>query len=414
MDNFLDFLNKDKQAKQQIGYNLKIPNIPYSKNTPVIPEQNPNWMIGLTGLEEPKKKIDPNLLKGLLVQKQPEPVPAPVKINPDVKKYVLKKKEEKKPDTNLASAMTAKDIPEIEKPDAGANSSTSKWLAILGGGLSSAGAGLMGRGAEGANAQMMQNIDEIKNRDIETDLNNPKSSHSIHARELAKQVFGSKVKINPNMTAKQFRESSPIMQHMFDNSFRQEGLDLNKAQLEEQKTMHNQNMAIQNAHLAQQRMSGGSTQKPEKPKTEGERTAQGFYQRMKNSNDILTSLENDPKGYNTSQVSISPIERLKSEQRKKYETAQRDWAMANLRKESGAAIGQDEIQQQLSTYFPQAGDSREVIRQKQIMRDQLNKNMANSAGIEHSYRMIDSKGQQYDIPESQIENAMRDGLKPVR
>jgi hypothetical protein len=47
-----------------------------------------------------------------------------------------------------------------------------------------------------------------------------------------------------------------------------------------------------------------------------------------------------------------------------YEQAAQAWIRAKLRKESGAAIGVDEMNQEYRTYFPQIGDTADVIAQK--------------------------------------------------
>lgn len=52
----------------------------------------------------------------------------------------------------------------------------------------------------------------------------------------------------------------------------------------------------------------------------------------------------------------------------KYLNAATNWIRANLRKESGAVIGEQEMIDEYSTYFPTAGDSPEVIKQKMELR----------------------------------------------
>ena len=47
-----------------------------------------------------------------------------------------------------------------------------------------------------------------------------------------------------------------------------------------------------------------------------------------------------------------------------YKQAQEDWVRAKLRRESGAAIGKDEMRQEIELYFPQYGDKPETIEQK--------------------------------------------------
>lgn len=53
-----------------------------------------------------------------------------------------------------------------------------------------------------------------------------------------------------------------------------------------------------------------------------------------------------------------------SKQRQQYRQFQENWVRANLRAESGAAIGKEEMEKEVRTYFPQVGDSPEVIAQK--------------------------------------------------
>jgi hypothetical protein len=58
-----------------------------------------------------------------------------------------------------------------------------------------------------------------------------------------------------------------------------------------------------------------------------------------------------------------------SEQQQQTEQARRNFVSAVLRKESGAAIGVDEYKNEERKYFPQAGDTDAVIKQKQKARE---------------------------------------------
>jgi hypothetical protein len=64
----------------------------------------------------------------------------------------------------------------------------------------------------------------------------------------------------------------------------------------------------------------------------------------------------------------------------KYDQAAQDWIRAKLRKESGAAIGKDEMVQEYNTYFPQVGDSAEKLAQKTEARRVATLGMQKSAG----------------------------------
>jgi hypothetical protein len=50
--------------------------------------------------------------------------------------------------------------------------------------------------------------------------------------------------------------------------------------------------------------------------------------------------------------------------RQQYRQAQENWVSANLRAESGAVLGTDEIDKEIKKYFPQVDDKPEVIKQK--------------------------------------------------
>lgn len=64
-----------------------------------------------------------------------------------------------------------------------------------------------------------------------------------------------------------------------------------------------------------------------------------------------------------------------------YLNAAQNWIRANLRKESGAVIGDQEMIDEYATYFPTAGDSQKVIEQKRQLRKETEKGMiAQSAG----------------------------------
>lgn len=55
---------------------------------------------------------------------------------------------------------------------------------------------------------------------------------------------------------------------------------------------------------------------------------------------------------------------IESAGRQQYRQAQENWVSANLRAESGAAIGVDEMEKEIQKYFPQANDKPQTIAQK--------------------------------------------------
>lgn len=88
----------------------------------------------------------------------------------------------------------------------------------------------------------------------------------------------------------------------------------------------------------------------------------------------LTSLvpymgENLAQGAGALMNTLPSIAGGPSEQQQMYQQAKTNFITAVLRKESGAAIGQNEFNTEDKKYFPQAGDTAAVIKQKQKARD---------------------------------------------
>lgn len=69
-----------------------------------------------------------------------------------------------------------------------------------------------------------------------------------------------------------------------------------------------------------------------------------------------------------------------SPEAQKFHAAASNWVAAQLRQESGAAIGPKEYSDALVQYFPQAGDSNEVIQSKRALRETATQGMINSSG----------------------------------
>lgn len=129
---------------------------------------------------------------------------------------------------------------------------------------------------------------------------------------------------------------------------------------------------------------GTTTYIPAGKITEGERNASGFYERMVAANaemDRLLKSGYDPTDrrdfYTAGGELLNP---LASSEGQQYRQAQENWVRANLRKESGAAIGVAEMDQERKNYFPIPGDSREVIAQKARNRQVTERAMRQAAG----------------------------------
>lgn len=139
-----------------------------------------------------------------------------------------------------------------------------------------------------------------------------------------------------------------------------------------------------------------------KKPSEGERNAAGFAQRMEFSEAKLKEIENkvaeeklagknvgDPYATGRTQFLggvplIGDYLQTKgsSVQQNLYRQAQENWVRANLRKESGAAIGKDEMDREIATYFPTAAESNnpQIIAQKAQARQVTMDAMRKAAG----------------------------------
>ena len=84
----------------------------------------------------------------------------------------------------------------------------------------------------------------------------------------------------------------------------------------------------------------------------------------------------------------------KYKQEKQTQKAALAWIRAKLRKESGAAIGADEAEQEYKNYFPVVGDSAEVVKQKRDLRNAAMLEMKISSG-----KALPKAGQELQQPQ---------------
>jgi hypothetical protein len=125
---------------------------------------------------------------------------------------------------------------------------------------------------------------------------------------------------------------------------------------------------------------------PPKP-TEVEANAAGFAQQMENATRVIEALPVGAQPGAGSGIAGSvpfigeSIKRgVQPAATQQYEQAAQAWIRAKLRKESGAAIGKDEMEQEFRTYFPQINDTPDVIAQKANARAIATESMKRSAG----------------------------------
>lgn len=127
---------------------------------------------------------------------------------------------------------------------------------------------------------------------------------------------------------------------------------------------------------------------------EGQLASANFANRMVETSNIIDGLEESAgkaktgaAGYAEAVLSALPsmgmtdklgkgiVKMSATPEQQQYLNAAQNWIRANLRKESGAVIGDQEMIDEYSTYFPTAGDTKEVIQQKAKLRKEAEKGM---------------------------------------
>jgi hypothetical protein len=122
---------------------------------------------------------------------------------------------------------------------------------------------------------------------------------------------------------------------------------------------------------------------PNEKLTEGMRSTGQYAARMTAAEKLLEGTTDQKPGLIEKGVGVlgeTAANVARSPDRQKALQAQRDWVRAKLRKESGAAIGVDEMNNEILTYFPQIGDSKAVIAQKKQAREQAVSGMIDASG----------------------------------
>lgn len=122
---------------------------------------------------------------------------------------------------------------------------------------------------------------------------------------------------------------------------------------------------------------------PNEKLTEGMRSTGQYAERMRAAEDLLANTKDQKPGIGekiAGALGETSANLARTADRQKALQAQRDWVRAKLRKESGAAIGVDEMNNEILTYFPQIGDTQAVIEQKKQAREQAIKGMIDASG----------------------------------
>lgn len=163
------------------------------------------------------------------------------------------------------------------------------------------------------------------------------------------------------------------------------------------------NLAIRQmlADTAKQTAEGKAAEAKDKAikTTEGEKSSAGYLTRMNEAEAVLGTVGS--KGdMNLAQKAVGGIPMIGKDlqpyvlgkDREKTLQAQRDWVRAKLRKESGAVIGQEEMAEEIRTYFPQPGESADVAAQKAAARQAAARQLEIGAGAAMSEANMGTRG----------------------
>lgn len=137
--------------------------------------------------------------------------------------------------------------------------------------------------------------------------------------------------------------------------------------------------------------------------TEGEKSAAGYLSRMRAAEETLSSLGDDATRSLTSLlVGGTNFEGLiLGPEQEKILQAQRDWVRAKLRKESGAVIGEEEMAEEIRTYFPLPGEDASTVEQKRKSRMEAERQFEIISGnaAPQAERRAESSGSPLGIPQ---------------
>lgn len=157
---------------------------------------------------------------------------------------------------------------------------------------------------------------------------------------------------------------------------------------------------------------GTEAQKLLRDASEGAKKASSFARRMIDSGQSLNELESqiDPTARVIGIISggdgiTSEIaNKIASPEEQAYATAASDFVTAQLRQESGAAIGADEFERKYREFFPVVGDTDKQIELKRKRRDKASQDMRNlSGGLYDALYIEDQEPEKDNADQSSME-----------
>ena len=214
----------------------------------------------------------------------------------------------------------------------------------------------------------------------------PYQAKTLDLREKDLDVQETKYKL--------MQENNEGKRKLLQNKLRKDEVELSKLEREEAAAL-----------------KGGSAKKLLRDASEGSRNAATFANRMIVSNSQLDELEKtiDPTSRvigivsGGSGITSEVANRLASPEEQQYASAASDFVTAQLRKESGAAIGEQEFERKYREFFPVPGDTPDQIEKKKIRRSMAAEDMSISSGGLYEALYSDGEAVEQSTPQPATE-----------
>jgi len=200
----------------------------------------------------------------------------------------------------------------------------------------------------------------------------------------------------PSPFATYLQSPSPQVRQLaqtYEQGFQSGRIDENTADKRIESLAKMEDQFISRSESAKERgfareMAAGEREEKKKEGTESQKLAAGFADRMVASSAIIDQLETaggTPTEFTSLAGGVPFVggylqRKAMTPEQQRYKQAADNWIRANLRKESGAVIGADEMQAEYETYFPQPGDDPATIAQKAEARKVTTQAMIKNAG----------------------------------
>lgn len=214
----------------------------------------------------------------------------------------------------------------------------------------------------------------IQMKDIENDYNYKKSLvDSIYEDLTAKEK--AQADLLKEKRQQEFEMKKMAVNFEYDKRIKQMGIDADR---------------VSNA--------GGTPTLTGKPQNATQATANGYANRINESNVVINNLGSKFSGKLAIGGALPNM--FQSAERQSYEQAKRNFITAVLRRESGASIAPSEFETAEKQYFPQQGDKQETVEQKEKARNTVINNFYNEANVLRPVMpndIIQSGGKKYKV-----------------